>query len=128
VRYDCASPSVAHWIARLAEKVGLTGSAFTAVVQTTAEQIAALSPAAPDDEPAFDEARASGESERAPGDEVQTAPVPAAVPPDRDRLAPPGPPPAPEHETAEAAAKRERRYREILSMDEKPRRRWHRRR
>ena len=68
VRYDCASASVAHWIARLAEKVGLTGSAFTAAVQTTAEQIAALSPAAPEDEPAFDEARASGESERAPGD------------------------------------------------------------
>ena len=31
-------------------------SDFTAAVQTTAEQIAALSPAAPEDEPAFDEA------------------------------------------------------------------------
>lgn len=39
VRYDCASPSVAHWITRLAKKVGLTSSTFTAVVQTTAEQM-----------------------------------------------------------------------------------------
>ena len=117
VRYDCASPSVAHWITRLANKVGLTDSAFTAVVQTTAEQIAALSPAAPEDEPAFDEATSPAESEPAPGDEVQTAPAPA---PEPQQLAPPEPPPAPEPETAEAAAERERRYREILGMDEKP--------
>jgi hypothetical protein len=44
VRYDCASPSVARWITRLAKKVGLTNADFTAVVQTTAEQIAALPP------------------------------------------------------------------------------------
>ena len=127
VRYDCASPSVAHWITRLANKVGLTDSAFTAVVQTTAEQIAALSPAAPDDAPAFDEAKASAESEPAPGG-VQTAPVRAPLQPAPEQLAVPGPPPAPEPETTEAAAERERRYREILGMDEKPRRRWHRRR
>jgi hypothetical protein len=61
VRYDCASPSVARWIARLAKRVGLTGSDFTAVVQTTAEEIAALSPVAPDDQPAIDAAMPSGE-------------------------------------------------------------------
>ena len=38
VRYDCANDSVAHWISRLANKVGLTDSAFTAVVQTTASK------------------------------------------------------------------------------------------
>jgi hypothetical protein len=43
VRYDCASPSVAHWINRLARKVGLSDSAFVATVQTTPEEIAALS-------------------------------------------------------------------------------------
>jgi hypothetical protein len=32
VRYDCASPSVARWINRLAKKVGLTDSDFTAAV------------------------------------------------------------------------------------------------
>ena len=127
VRYDCASPSVAHWITRLANKVGLTDSAFTARVQTTAEQIAALAPAEPDDEPAFDEATSPAESEPAPGDELQTAPVQASVPPEAEELAPPESPPAPEPETAEAAAERERRYREILGMDEqKPRRRWRR--
>ncbi len=128
VRYDCATASVAHWIARLANKVGLTSSAFIAVVQTTAEQIAALSPAAPHDEPAFNKARSSVQSGPTAGDEVQTASVQAPAPPDRDQLAAPEPPPAPEPETAEAAAERERRYREILGMDEKPRRRWHRRR
>jgi hypothetical protein len=54
VRYDCASPSVAHWINRLAGKVGLSDSAFVATVQTTPEEIAALSPAPLADEPAFD--------------------------------------------------------------------------
>jgi hypothetical protein len=127
VRYDCASPSVAHWISRLAKKFGLTGSTFTAVVQTTAEQIAALSPAAPDNEPAFDEARPSGESERAPGEEVQTAPVRAPAQREPEQVAPSEPLPAPEPETAEAAAERERHYREIFGMDEqKPRRRWRR--
>ena len=75
VRYDCASDTVAHWITRLANKVGLSASEFMADVQTTAEQIAALSPATPDDEPAVDEARSSAESKPAPGDRVQPAPV-----------------------------------------------------
>jgi hypothetical protein len=99
VRYDCASPSVARWINRLAKKVGLAGSDFTAVVQTTAEQIAALSPAAPDDdEPAFDDARPSREPARAPDDDVRTAPVQTSAPPEPVQVAPPEPPPAPEPE------------------------------
>src|SRR5450755_830746 len=61
VQYDCASPSVAHWITRLAKKVGLTSSTFTAVVQTTAEQIASLSPAASATEPAVDTPTRSSE-------------------------------------------------------------------
>ena len=127
VRYDCASPSVAHWITCLANRVGLTGSAFTAVVQDDRGADRRALPAPPDDEPAFDEAMSSAESDRAPGDELQTAQVQAPVPPDLDQPAPPKPPPAPEPESAEAAAERERRYREILGMDEqKPRRRWRR--
>jgi hypothetical protein len=127
VRYDCASPSVARWITRLAKKVGLTGSDFTAVVQTTAKQIAALSPAAPDDEAAIDEAGSSAEPAQAPVEEVQTAPVQTPAPREPTQVAPTAPPPAPEPEAAEAAAERERVYREILGMDEpKPRRRWRR--
>jgi hypothetical protein len=126
VRYDCASPSVAHWINRLAKKVGLTDSDFTAAVQTTAEQIAALSPAAPEDEPARDETMPPDEPAQAPVEEVQSSPVPALAPREPVQVAPPAPLP-PEPETAEAAAERERRYREILGMDEpKPSRRWRR--
>ena len=51
VRYDCASPSVAHWIARLARKVGLTDKEFVACVQTTAEQIALCPPPPPTTSP-----------------------------------------------------------------------------
>jgi hypothetical protein len=105
VRYDCTSPSVARWITRLAKKVRLTDSDFTAAVQTTAEEIAALLPAA-DDATAMDETKPSGE------------PV---------QVSPPEPPPASAPETAEAVAERERRYREIFGMEEQtPRRRWRR--
>jgi hypothetical protein len=127
VRYDCASPSVAHWIARLAKKVGLTDSAFMATVQTTAEEITALSPAALDDEPALDETKSSAESALAPDEEAQVAPARAPAPPEPVQPTPPEPAPAPEPETTEAAAERERRYREIFGIDEhKPRRRWRR--
>jgi hypothetical protein len=125
VRYDCASPSVAHWIARLARKIGLTDTEFKAFVQTTAEQIAALPPAAPDDEPATNHAEPSGEPEPTPDEQGQTAaPVQAPAPREPLQIRPPVPPP-PEPETAEAAAARQRHYREILGIEEpKPRRRW----
>jgi hypothetical protein len=74
VRYDCPSPSVAQSINRLAKKVGLTNVDFTAAVQTTAEQIAALRPAAPNDEPAIDDSTPSDEGTRAPEKEGQ-API-----------------------------------------------------
>ncbi len=61
VRYDRASPSVAHWITRLAKKVGLTGSAFAAVMQTTAEQIIAP-PTAP--EPTVDKPKPTPDTGR----------------------------------------------------------------
>ena len=83
-------------------------------MQTTAEEIAALSPVAPDDQPAIDAAMPSGEPERAPGEQAQTAPIQAPAPRAPLQVAPSEPPPAPEPETAEAAAERERRYREIL--------------
>jgi hypothetical protein len=127
VRYDCVSPSVARWIHRLAKKVGLTDSDFTAAVQMTAEQIAALPPAAPDDEPATDEAMPSDNPERAPVQQLQTAPIQAPEPREPTQLPPPEPAPAPEPQTAEAAAERERVICEVLGMDgPKRRRRWRR--
>jgi hypothetical protein len=125
VRYDCASPSVAHWINRLARKVGLTDSAFIATGQTTAEDIAALSPTPLDDEPAFDEPGSAAESVP-PNQETQAALVPAPALPKPVRVAR-EPHPAADLETPEAAAERERAYREIFGIeDPKPRRRWRR--
>jgi hypothetical protein len=125
VRYDCASPSVAHWIGRLAKRVGLTGSAFMATVQTTAEEITALSPAASDTEPDFDETKSSAERTPAPDQHAPVASAGPPAPPEPVPGAPPEPQPAAEPETPEAAAERERAYREIFGIDEqRPRRRW----
>jgi hypothetical protein len=78
VRYDCASPSVARWITRLAKKVGLTDSAFMATVQTIAEQITSLSPTAPDAEPDFDETKSSAEYAPAPRGPAHRSILPGA--------------------------------------------------
>jgi hypothetical protein len=127
VRYDCGSMSVAHWINRLAKKVGLTGPAFTAVLQPSAEEIAALPPAAdePDELPAPRPAR-SAETAPPADEQVQLAPVRAPLPPPPAPKKLPEPPPQPQHETPEAAAQRERVYREIFGIDEPDRRRWRR--
>jgi len=113
VLYDCANDSVAHWISRLAAKVRLTRSEFTVVVQARAQEIATLSPAATDDEAAPSH----------PQDSPKAAPTTVApVPPEQSE-----PPAAPEPETAEEAAERERRYREIFGIPEPKRRRpWQR--
>ncbi len=124
MRYDCASASVAKWINCLAKKVGLTGSVFTATLQTTAEQTAALSPVASDAESVVDKTEPSRECAPAAGTEAQLASARASAS-ELTQVASPEPPPTPEPETAEAAAERERRYREIFGIEEqKPRRRW----
>ena len=74
VRYDCASTSVAHWIARLAKKVGLQRPRFTAVVQPTAHEIAALS-AADAHEPTVDESRLPADAVHAIGRPKRAAPA-----------------------------------------------------
>ncbi len=127
VRYDCASPSVAYWIGRLARKVGLTDREFVAYEQTTAEHIAAMPSAVPDDEPATNPAEPSEEREPTPEQQAETtAPAPAPTARATVEIRPPIPPP-PEPETPEVAAERRRRSREILGIDEpQPRRRWRR--
>lgn len=132
IRYGCASDSVAQWITRLARKVGLTSSGFLATVQSTAEQIAALSPTAPTHAAAVDEPNLTSEAAAvAPeptDDPPPPAPAAAAAALSRPSVPAPTPRPVPQPETAEDAAERERRYREILGMDdETPRRRWRRR-
>jgi hypothetical protein len=123
VHYHCASASVAHWINRLAKKVGLTGRTFRGEVQMTAEEIAALLPAANDpDELASDGQLRNRDTEPPGDDQVPILPAHAMLPaPVAETL--PEPAPEPYRETPEAAAKRERAYREIFGLDEPQRRR-----
>jgi hypothetical protein len=121
VRYDCASTSVANWISRVARKVWLTAPALHVAVQTSAEEIAALSSAGRDIDAPVENQKPSGEVVGAHDELAQPQP------PKPVQARPPEPPPVPEPETAEAAAERERVYREIFGLAEpKPRRRWRR--
>jgi hypothetical protein len=128
VHYHCASASVAHWISRLAKKVWLTGPTFVAAVQMSAPEIAAL-PAAlnDDDDLPVSKPQPSDEAMLRPDEKVRIAPVRSPLPPAPVRTERLETPPAPDAETAEAAAAREQAYREIFGIDEpKPRRRWRR--
>lgn len=126
VHYHCASASVAHWISRLAKKVWLTGPAFVSAAQMSAEEIAALSPAATDEEP---RPAAWPEDAAQPNDEETEITVTrASLPPAPVAVALPEPPsplePEPEPETAEAAAARDEFIRELLYGPAEPQRRW----
>ncbi|HTP23229.1 MAG TPA: hypothetical protein VMJ65_26715 [Solirubrobacteraceae bacterium] len=127
VLYDCANDSVAHLISRLAAKVQLTRSKFGVVIQARAQDIATLSPAATDDEAALSHPQNSPKAAPAIDKVIDTtdarAPVSVApAPPEQSE-----PRAAPEAETAEEAAERERRYREIFGTPEPKRRRpWRR--
>jgi hypothetical protein len=112
VHYHRASASVEHWIRCLARKVRLAGPDFRSEAQLTADEIAALSPAADDvDEPAEGKPQPTVGATPLRDEQALAAPVrapliPAPVQP--ERAAPPAP------ETPEAAAERERCYREIF--------------
>jgi len=128
VHFHCANASVALWISRLAKKVRLTGPAFVAAVQMSAEEIAALTPV-PNarDELPIGKPQPSAEAAQPRDERVQIAPVRAPLPSPPVQAARPKPQPEPQPETLEAAAERERRYREIFGLDEpRPRRRWRR--
>jgi hypothetical protein len=129
VRYDCASESIAHWITRLATKVGLTSSDFGAFVQLSAEQIGALSPAVVADEPMAREPALAAEVALPEPEAIQATTVAsnAATTPSQPAVRPS--PAQPEHDvkTVEAAAERERISRELFGMGpDPPRRRWRR--
>ncbi|MGZ6637501.1 MAG: hypothetical protein ACXVII_31970 [Solirubrobacteraceae bacterium] len=122
VRYDCAGESVAHWISRLAKNVRLSGPTFLAAVQLGAEEIAALSPAAPEDEQPGDDHQLAGhtrpvrQATRQPTSvraAVLTEPVSASM---RSEI--PDAPFRPQRETAQDIEARERRYREIFGPPE----------
>jgi hypothetical protein len=125
VLYDCTTAPVAHWIERLARKVGLTGLTFAATVQKTAAEIAALSPA-----PAYDATESRpGPPPRDDGSDlarqtrerpVRRAPTPALTPKR-------SPVPTTNRQLFSLTeAEREQRLHELLGTDHPPRRRWRR--
>ena len=104
VHYDCASASVAHWIGRLAKKVRLRPPDFFSGVQMTAEEIAALSPAAEDDA-AVDQPQRSAEAAPPREERVEIAPLSTQAPPaPPDVSRPEPPPPRPSRSRASAAS------------------------
>jgi len=118
VQYDCTDPSVTRWIERLARKVCLSRRAFIAVTQTSAAEIASVSPtdlatAEPPTQPA-------GAPKR-PNDRPRPS---TAAPrgPDQDQTPPPVQPP-PEAESGETVDERLQRYFESVGMAEPERRR-----
>jgi len=128
VQYDCASPAAVAKIRRLAEKERLTPPKFIAAAQRTADEIRSITPDPDLDEPARVPDASTTEAEVGSdwqSDEPRFQVVPAPSVPPRIKEASP-PPPQPE-ESPEAAAERERRYREIFGIPEpNPRRRWRR--
>jgi hypothetical protein len=133
VRYECESEAVVRWITRLAKKVGLAGAGFTATVQSSAAEIAAMSPELARAEAAARETARLAATEP-PSDRLREPP--AREPPSPEPSLPPAAPvvaadepvPVLGSESDEASAERVQHWREILGMDEAPRRRWGRRR
>jgi hypothetical protein len=128
VLYDCANDSVARVITRLVKKVDLMRTKFSVVVQPGAEEIAALSPSSDHaDEPGTSTPRAIGDGADASHSNEPEHARGTPVRPVSFEVEPPRSLPAPEPETSEAAAERERRYREIFGIPEpRQRRRWRR--
>jgi hypothetical protein len=112
-----------------AGEAGLNGPKFVAAVQMSAEEIAALSPTAPEDEQPVDDQQPSGDTRRELEETGQKTPVRARAPtePVSMQLEMPEAPPACQPPTAETLGARERLYREIFGLTEpKARRRWRR--
>jgi hypothetical protein len=117
VHYHCASDSVAHWISRLAKKVGLIGRTFRAEVQMTAEEIAALLPAANDPDEPRHEQLPSRDTDPRDDERVQILRAHPMLPaPVAEK--PPEPASEPEPETPETAAERRRQHREIFGIED----------
>jgi hypothetical protein len=122
--YYCSDASVAHRITYLAKKVGLTGPTFVAETQLSAEEIAALSPAA-DDEPVTSEPQPQPETPSTPAAPVPIAHLRALPDPTPVATEQPEPPAPPRGELFDDAAEHPL-YQEVFGTEPKPRRRWRR--
>ena len=131
VRYDCASDSVARWISRLARNVWLSRRSFLAVVQMGAEEIAALSPAAPEDEQPVDDQQPDGDTRPVrTGNRDRRRRSAQRDPPSRCSMQRemPDAPPSPQPQTAEArrSPRAASTARSSDLTESKARRRWRR--
>jgi hypothetical protein len=143
IRYDCAGEQAAQRISRLANELGLTAPVFVAVAQSTPEQIAAIMPDRPPDEPDLEpplpsvaalEQIATIMPDRPPDEPGLEPPLPSVDDDQREAsehalelLTPPAAPePEPQPpEPPQAAGERERIYRQIMGLSEPKRRhRW----
>jgi hypothetical protein len=127
VRYDCASEQAARKITSVGEKLGLHGSVFVAVKQTSPEEIATIEPKQGQDQ-AIAAARPPSIDSQEPREQDSEPVVPPGRQSERIEELPPAIRPPEPLESPEAAAERERSYREIFGIPEpKPkRRRWRR--
>jgi hypothetical protein len=127
IRYDCASASVAQRIKRLADKVWLRSPKFVAAAQLKGQEIIDLvsadrQPVAPSSpEPPLPVQLPAVSFEHHKEVDQRRPPTPRSAPvATADR-------PAREPESPEAAAERERIYRQVMGIPEpKQRRRWRR--
>jgi hypothetical protein len=123
IQYDCASTAAVAKIRRLAKKERLTPPTFIAAAQRTGDEIRSMTPDPDVDEPGTVPDASSPKAVVATdgrSNERQIQVVAPPAPPPRIIEAPP-PPPEPA-ESPEAAAERERRYREIFGIPEPKRR------
>jgi hypothetical protein len=129
VRYDCASESVARWISVLARNVWLSGRSLLVAAQMGAQEIAALPPAAAEDEQPVGGQQPAGDIRRLGQGEAQATTVRAREPTEplsAEREITEGPL-RPQRESAEDVGARKRRYQEIFGPPESEGRwRWRR--
>lgn len=125
IRYDCTSDAATQRIARIAKRASLNGSRFTVATQLPGPEIVAvaaadLSPVSSDSPSASLPTLVASHAHETVDDAARPAQPPLAP-------EPLSPAPVPPPETPEAAAEREKRYREMLGIPEpRPRRRWRR--
>jgi len=128
VKYDCASAAAVAKIRRIANRAQFSAPEFIAAAQRSAEETWLIGPDPEVDEPAPTALATVKAEEVAVDDRSDERQLQLAPPPARPATIaePPASPPKPE-ESLEAAAERERRYREIMGIAEpRQRRRWRR--
>jgi hypothetical protein len=128
VRYECETPSVERWIARLGTKIGLARHELATAIQRTPDEIAAMSPELARAEAEARDARPAVETVATADRLGEPAAAEAPLPPAPYLVLPRAPEPLRDPEPDQATTDRMDHWREAFAMNEPPRRRWGRRR